>query len=50
MKNDVEMLIFCLSYFIITVTELQYEMKNEGNDREKDILIETFILVFAKKH
>ena len=23
-------------------------MKNKGNDRDKDILIETFILVFAK--
>ena len=42
------MLILCLSYFITTVTELKYEMKNEGNDRDKDILIETFILVFAK--
>ena len=48
MKNDVQMLILCLSYFITTVTELKYEMKNEGNDREKDIPIETFILVFAK--
>ena len=37
-----------LFYYYCTVTELKYEMKNKGNEREKDIFIETFILVFAK--